>query len=126
MDARENYKKYVPTPERFHILYEGAKNVQGHKNNKMASALWKNVIIFDISCVQKHNKEMNVEDTTIGEDLLTLLRPEHLKFLKHKCLTDIGYQTEKLKELCLAFVSMILFPSLTVTCKLLNAPINFN
>ena len=39
---------------------------------------------FNISCVQKHNRQMNLKYITIGKDSFTFLTSEHLQFLKQK------------------------------------------
>ena len=80
---RKNYKKHVPIPKGFHISFEGTKNMERCKNNGIGSTLYV-YFHFNISCVQKHNREMNVEDIIIGEDTFTLLTPEHLQYLKQK------------------------------------------
>ena len=42
-----------------------------------------------ISCVQKHNNKMTIEDITIAADTLTLLTPENLCFLHQKWLLEL-------------------------------------
>ena len=54
---------------------------------------------FNISCAQKYNREMNVENIISGEDTFIFVTADHLHFLNIRVLTDIGDQTEKFKGL---------------------------
>ena len=50
---RKNDKKHVSAPDRFHVSYKGAKNMERCRNNGIALMLWKHVILFQHFCVQK-------------------------------------------------------------------------
>ena len=47
------------------------------------------IVHLTMSCVQKHNKEMTVEDVTMVADTYTLLMPNQLHFLHQKELLEI-------------------------------------
>ena len=54
---------------------------------------------FNISCAQKHSREMNGEDITTGLDTFTILTPDYLCFLKYEgVFKKNSDQTEMLKE----------------------------
>ena len=64
---------------------------------------------------------MNVEDITTGEDIFTLLTPEHLQFLKQNYfLQTLFTKLKKLKERAVFGICKCdTFPSLKITCRLL-------
>ena len=81
---RKNYKKHASILKdfAFHIkvlkIWIDAKTMEWYQH-------YGNVyFLFNILCVHKHNRQMNVEDITIGEDTFTPLMQEHLQFLKQK------------------------------------------
>ena len=52
-----------------------------HWNGNIAMEM---LLPFFLKCLQRHNREMNVDDVAIGDGTIGLLMPDHLCFLRQK------------------------------------------